>query len=348
MTVPLVHLRDVNRRPSIFTIWEKHRNSKQIHWAIECFAEALGAFLYTYIGMGSQVGWIFQNIANQPGLSSIFQIGMAYACGIFLAISVCAGTSGGHFNPCISIVMALFKGFPKRKAARYIVAQILGAYIAGLCVYAQWKEFIVLAEGGLVKAGAFETVMFTPNGPAGAFANYLTPGQTLARVFMNEFVNCFVVAIVIWACIDPSNGFVPPSMGIVIIAFAYGAVIWGSGVPGVSLNAARDIGGRLAAMTIWGMQAKGTSYAAISALVNIPATIFSVMVYEIFLTDSDRVIDAAHLEYGRVHANHLRLGHSAIGATHVKNGSNSVGDLSSGEKSHVEMYEHASNNGAHA
>ena len=38
----------------------------------------------------------------------------------------------------------------------------------------------------------------------------------------------------------------------------------------------------------WGLAAAGGPYAAIAALVNIPAIIFGAYMYEIFLTDSDR------------------------------------------------------------
>lgn len=76
------------------------------------------------------------NIIKFPGLSSqsfdagainfsltefppaIFQVGLAYAFGILFAMAICAGTSGGHFNPCITITLVVFKGFPKLKAVR--------------------------------------------------------------------------------------------------------------------------------------------------------------------------------------------------------------------------------------
>jgi len=38
----------------------------------------------------------------------------------------------------------------------------------------------------------------------------------------------------------------------------------------VAANSARDVGGRLAAMSIWGMEASGGKYAALAALTNIP------------------------------------------------------------------------------
>jgi glycerol uptake facilitator-like aquaporin len=343
MATPIVHLRDVQKRPRIFTVWEKRRNSNEVHWAMECFAETLGVFFYVYFGIGSQVGWIFGNIVKIQGFSSLLQIGLAYACGIIFAITVCAGTSGGHFNPCVTLTFCVFKGFPKAKAARYIVAQILGAYLASLVVYNQWKALIDVAEGALEQAGALAAVQFTPNGPAGAFGNYLLPGQTLPRVFMNEFFNCTLLTIIIWACLDPTNLLVPPSMGTFVIALAYAGAIWGFAVPGISLNAARDVGARLAAMTIWGVKARGGPYSAISALVNIPATMLGAVIYEWFIVDSDRVVDAAHLEFINHHANHRRFrhGHNA----EKQNSSVDLPDTNSQEKPSITTYEHAPRNG---
>jgi len=267
---------------------------------------------------------------------------LAYAFGIVFAVTVCAGTSGGHFNPCVTMTLCVFKGFPKAKAVRYIIAQILGAYLASLVVYNQWKALIDVAEGVLEQAGMLSAVQFTPNGPAGAFGNYLLPGQTLPRVFMNEFFNCTLLAIIIWACLDPTNLMVPPTLSTFVIAFSYAAAIWGFGVPGVSLNAARDVGARLAAMTIWGMEAKGGPYSAISALVNIPATMLAGFIYEFFIVDSDRVVDAAHLEFINHHANHRRFHH---GHNPEKGESLDLADSSSHEKPSITTYENATGNG---
>lgn len=83
--------------------------------------------------------------------------------------------------------------------------------------------------------------MFSPQGPAGAFALYTT--GHLPRVFLNEFVSVsfsfssqcsrlkfaqdFFLGLVIWAALDPTNFFAPPVLGPFIIAGAYAAVIWG-------------------------------------------------------------------------------------------------------------------------
>ena len=71
------------------------------------------------------------------------------------------------------------------------MAQILGAIIACALVYNQWKSLIDEAQAALIAAGpeVFASTQFTANGPPGIFAFYLLPGQTIARVFLNEFVN---------------------------------------------------------------------------------------------------------------------------------------------------------------
>jgi glycerol uptake facilitator-like aquaporin len=46
----------------------------------------------------------------------------------------CAPTSGGHFHPAITLCLAFWQGFPWRKVPRYIVSQIMGAFLAGLLV----------------------------------------------------------------------------------------------------------------------------------------------------------------------------------------------------------------------
>ncbi|KAF9468094.1 putative aquaporin 2 [Collybia nuda] len=324
MAVPTIYLGDIRERPKVFTVWEKYRVRKEVHWLVECFAESLGVFFYVYAGVGSTANFVIGNIIQQPGLSSVLQVGFGYAFGILFALGVCAGTSGGHFNPCVTIAFILFKGFPKWKAVRhvafgpstypiltmyvrYIIAQIFGAYIACLVIYAQYKVLIVECEGLLRQANKYDELQFTPNGLAGIFALYLLPGQTMGRVFLNEFVTDVFLALIIWSAIDPANILIPPVLSPFIVAVAYAAAIWGFGTAGLAANSARDVGGRFLAMTIWGVDAAGGKYAAIAALTNIPATLFAACMYEFFLADSDRVVPAASLEFGRVMENHKRL-----------------------------------------
>jgi len=310
----VVYMSDIQKRPAFFMGWERLRHGK-LHWFAECFAEAMGVFFYVYAGVGSQAVWVIGNLTKTAGLSSLFQIGFAYACGILLAVTICSATSGGHFNPCITIVHMLFNGLPPLKGARYIVAQIFGGYIACLLVYTQYRNTLVGIQEATPPAVLAE-ILFTPNGPAGIFGMYLMPGAKIGQVFVNEFVCDFFLAMVIFGAVDPTNVFIPPVAAPFIIAMAYAVAIWGFSAVGLSANAARDLGGRFAAMTIWGKDAVGPSkaYPAIAALVNIPATILAFMVYQFMLTDSDRVVPQANRAFHDIHALHRRTGHAAIAA----------------------------------
>jgi glycerol uptake facilitator-like aquaporin len=276
---------------------------------MECFAEMLGVFIFVYFGVGSEAAYIIGNITQVSGLSNMLQIGFAYSFGIFFAINVCAPTSGGHFNPAVTIAFCVFKKFPVLKTLRYIVAQILGGYIACLFVYNQWKVLIDESEALLMAAGPaqFAATQFTPNGIPGIFVPYLLPEQTLGRAFMNEFVNCFVIGLIIWSALDPTNYFVPPVMMPFVISFAFGVTIWGFGVPGLALNTAHDMGARLMAMTIWGLPAGGGVYAAIGSLTNVPATLLAACIYEFLLVDSDRAISGWHMDFINFNMKHGRI-----------------------------------------
>ncbi|KAK1222065.1 hypothetical protein PQX77_015118 [Marasmius sp. AFHP31] len=302
-TPEVIHRKNVQPPLKIFTVWERNRH-RSLHWFVECSAEFLGVFLYVYAGVGSQITFIVGPILQQKGLSSLLQVGLAYACGVLFAVAVCAGTSGGHFNPCLTITFMVFKGFPPLKGLRYIVAQIFGGYVACLLTYVQYSDYIHLAEAALAQAGTLDAVLFTPNGPAGAFGLYVMPGSNLGLVFMNEFITDTVLALAIFGCLDPTNIFATPTTIPVFIAAAYAGAIWGVSIPGLAANSARDIGGRLAAMTIWGTRASGGSYAAIAALTNIVSTLIAFVLYEMLLADYSRVVPGAQREFMWLHMNH--------------------------------------------
>jgi len=153
-----------------------------------------------------------------------------------------------------------------------------------------------LVDEGLAAKGLLESMKFTPQGTGGILALYTQPGANLARTLLNEFVSDTVIGLAIWGCLDPTNALVPPSAGPWIIGFAYSVAIWGFSPPGLAANSARDVGGRLAALSVWGLRASGGKYAALAALTNIPAMLLAVLLYELFLTDSSRVMSSAHME----------------------------------------------------
>jgi len=301
-----VHLVDIESRPAIFRSWERVRY-QHAHWFIECLAEMFAVFCYCYAGLGATAAFIVGNILKLNGVGSLFTVGIAYGLGIVVALVVSTATSGGHFSPAVTLVHVLFNGLPIAKAARYIIAQILGGFFASLTVYWQWNTLIKEAEVALKAGGLYDAQNFTSLGPAGIFALYANPAAPLGLVFLNEFVSDFFIGIVIAACLDPTNFFTPPVAVPWIIGLTYATAIWGFAVNGLAANTARDVGGRLAAIAIWGTRASGGRYAAIAALTNILATVVAYAFYEFALKDSSRVLTVAVKEFH--HGRHAHLEH---------------------------------------
>lgn len=89
MPVPTVHLGDVRTRGAAFNAWERTRHSKPVHWAVECFAEALGVWMYTFfdkslssiqshseslplvVRVGATAPFILGNIAELPNIGCL-------------------------------------------------------------------------------------------------------------------------------------------------------------------------------------------------------------------------------------------------------------------------------------
>ncbi len=131
---------------------------------------------------------------NATSFASIFQIGWGFALGIAFAIIVCAPTSGGHFNPAITLCLAYWQGFPWRKVPYYIFSQIFGSFFAACLVYGQYHvQLSAFAEAS--KAAGLGTVY--NGGPASVFMTLPNPNQTnLGYLFLIEFfVDSFIVRV---------------------------------------------------------------------------------------------------------------------------------------------------------
>ncbi|KAF9652132.1 aquaporin-like protein [Thelephora ganbajun] len=284
-----VHFGDVEPRPGFLRAWERAKNRHAL-WFAECFAEFLGVFIFTVVGTGATLAYNLGSIAKLTGIGSLFSVGLSYVVGITLAVVICAPVSGAHLSPGVTIAAVIFKGFSPFKAVRYVIAQILGSFVACLVVYVQYHEQIKAATHALKLQGTFDRINFTAHGIAGSFAMYAPVGSSLKYVFFNEFVCTFLLGMVIWACIDPTNFYVPTSLLPVYIALGYGMIIWAFDPAGLATNTARDVGGRMMAIAVWGPEASGGAYAAIAALTNILAICVALVVYEALFADSSRVI----------------------------------------------------------
>lgn len=264
-------------------------------WLRECMAEATGVFFYVFPGIASVAAFTLNGTSplGVTAFGSLFQIGCAFALGIAFAIITCAPVSGGHFNPAITIALAIWQGFPIKKVPYYIFSQIFGAFIAGLLVVGMYWTQIQEMKSVLLEKG----MPLVANGaPASILCSFPNPDQTnMGYVFLTEFFVDSFIAIVIWACIDPANPFVAPAGAPFVIGLAYAAMVWGFAGITISTNLARDLGTRIVAAIFFGKEAfTYMNYTPIAVLVNIPATIFATAYYELLMRDSLMNITKGH------------------------------------------------------
>jgi len=260
-------------------------------WLREMVAEAAGVFFYVYPGIATTTGFTLNKADAAYG--SLLQIGFAYAIGIAFAIITCAPTSGGHFNPAVTICLCFWQGFPLRKVPYYIFAQIFGAFMAGLIMFGQYHVQIKEFEAATRAAGL---PMVSSSGPASLLCTFPQPNQNnLGYLFLIEFFVDSFIGVVIWAVLDPANPFVAPASAPFVIGFAYGNMVWSFADISIATNLARDLGTRLVALIFYGGDAFSYKhYAWIGILVNVPATMFATLFYEVVMRDSLQKIGKGH------------------------------------------------------
>jgi glycerol uptake facilitator protein len=219
--------------------------------AKEFMGELLGTFILVLFGCGSvAVSVLFGEYTG------ILQIGIAWGFGVMLAIYLTRHLSCAHLNPAVSIGMAVSKRMIIRKLPSYLTAQFIGAFIAGLTIYALFSPSIALNESvqGIVR-GTTESIA-----TARMFGEYYTTPWGTAVVSMPlataaEAFGTFLLVLLIFALTEgcnvgrPSDGMAPVFIGLTVTSI----ICLIAPLTQAGLNPARDFGPRMVAWIFgWG------------------------------------------------------------------------------------------------
>ena len=209
--------------------------------------EAAAEFLGTFILIAFGVGVVAQTVLSKNANGSYLGINIGWGLAVMLGVYASAGISGAHLNPAVTIALAARRGFPWAKVPAYVLAQMLGAFVASAVVYATYADAFRAFDGGVRQIdGAL--------GTAGIFATYPQPYLTLIGGFVDQLVGTALLAIGILAVTDQSNNAPPRWMAPVLV----GGIVVAIGVAfgfnaGYAINPARDLGPRLfTAVAGWG------------------------------------------------------------------------------------------------
>ncbi len=171
-------------------------------------AEALGTFWLVFGGCGSAIfaaKYIAPNVvAGQSFQLGIGFLGVALAFGLtVLTMAYAVGhVSGAHFNPAVTIGLAIAKRFEWKDAGPYIATQVVAGLAAGAALYG-------IARG----ATGWEA---TGNMAANGFGDHSPGGFGLAAVLVAEVILTAMFVYIILGVTDEQapTGFAPIAIGL--------------------------------------------------------------------------------------------------------------------------------------
>jgi glycerol uptake facilitator protein len=107
----------------------------------EFMGEFLGTFMMVMFGCGSVAVSVLFN-AHQ----GLFQIAAIWGMGVSLAIYAARHLSCAHLNPAVTLAMVTSQRMTIKKMPVYLLGQFLGAFGAGVMVYALFNPSIIAYE----------------------------------------------------------------------------------------------------------------------------------------------------------------------------------------------------------
>lgn len=214
-------------------------------------AEFLGTFALLLFGGGAAV-------FSAPALdtnSRVVLVSLAFGITVLGGAYAFGDVSGGHFNPAVTLSMALSRRMPLRDVGPYLVAQVLGGLlgigvVAGI---AQGSDF----QWGTAQAIQLGSQCYASSSlPIGTGCTY-----ALGAVFLIELALTFVFVLVIQLVTRPENStrnLAPVAIGLTLLVTNLVAIP----VDGASINPVRSFSPALVSALVpgWTHWALGESW----------------------------------------------------------------------------------------
>src|SRR5205085_8717269 len=210
--------------------------------------EAIGEFFGTMVLIlfGDGCVAVFGLFSIGANIWPVIIFGWGFA--VMLGIYVTGAISGAHLNPAVTLSLAATRRFPWNKVAPYMVAQVLGAFVAAAILYFVYQGALAnalaanhltigdIAQGPTYGGKGFGWIFYTGHrsfvGGFGAFGD--------------EFVGTALLVGLIFAIVDVRNQPVQANLNPLIIGFLIVAIGSSFGAnTGYAINPARDLGPRL-------------------------------------------------------------------------------------------------------
>jgi len=210
----------------------------------ELLAEFFGTFVLIVFG----VGVVAQVLLSRQTAGTYLSINIGWGLAVAMGCYVCAGVTGAHLNPAVTLALAAHRRFPWTRVLPYSIAQTLGAFAASAVVFVTYHEALNAFDGGVRQ-------MFGPQGTAGIWATY--PQAFLSAFpggFIDQIVGTALLVAVIFGITDRRNAAAPPGLVPIVVGLLVTLIGATFGLnAGYAINPARDLGPRLFTLVAgWG------------------------------------------------------------------------------------------------
>ncbi|GCE45555.1 glycerol uptake facilitator protein [Thermosporothrix hazakensis] len=258
----------------------------------EALAEFFGTLVLILFGDGCVATFqLFTNTgpngAATPFANSWVVIILGWGLAVMLGIYVAGAISGAHLNPAVTISQAVTGRLPWRKVIPYIVAQVVGAFVAAGILYFVYKGAIDHALGG--KALDANTVSQV----GGVFYTGKKDFVGVFGAFGTELIGTALLVGLILAITDGRNQPVQANLNPMIIGFLIVAIGASFGLnSGYAINPARDFGPRLWMALVGGGFGALNDYTWIPIVAPIVGGIIGALIYDFSIS---KVLAARHM-----------------------------------------------------
>lgn len=192
-------------------------------------AEFIGTMLLILLGDGV-VANVTLNKSGMKGAGSI-QITFAWGLAVMVPAFIFGAASGAHFNPALTIALAVDGSLAWGLVPGYVIAQFAGAFVGACLVYILFKgQFDETPDAG-TKRGVFCT------GPS---------IDNRALNILSEAIGTFVLVFAIKGIGNVANAGEMGLNYIFVFAIIVSVGMSLGGLTGYAINPARDLGPRLA------------------------------------------------------------------------------------------------------
>ena len=210
-------------------------------------AEFLGTMLMILLGDGVVANVVLNDTKGNN--SGWMVITTAWGLAVFVGVTVAGPYSGAHFNPAITIGLAIAGKFAWASVIPYIIAQFLGAFLGAFLVWIMYFDHFKRTNNPAAILSVFCT------GPA--VRNYIS---NISSEIIGAFVLLFTIFYISGAEITSTKtpiglgtvGAIPVALLVWVIGLSLG------GTTGYAINPVRDLGPRIM-HAILPIKGKGTS-----------------------------------------------------------------------------------------